>query len=197
MTFRRSIAPFFLLLSSSLLGLGFSGCSTLVGSVKPVDEKSEHYGVLDLAKEQPAVWKKLNDQQLQPRDAQIGTNKDAFSSEVTDFAFQSVKTAAIISLNSSCRKGRGRITELKPYLRELFLGMTDKSEQEQIETTVDNTPALERTVEGRMAGEETKIRAFVLSKTDCIYDLMYISRPNRFETHAADFNRFVSSLRLR
>lgn len=177
--------------------LALSACSTIVGNVKPVDEKSDHYVILDLARENPAVWMKLDDSQLQPKDAQIGTNKEAFSSEVTDFAFQAIKNSAIISLNSSCRKGRGVISDLTPYLRELFLGMSDKVEQEQKKTTAGGVPALERTVDGKMAGERTKIRAFVLSKNDCVFDLMYISRPERFETHEADFNRFVSSLRLR
>ena len=174
-----------------------SGCSTLVGSIAPVDEKSEKYGILNLAEENPKVWRELSEKQLQPRDAKIGTNSEAFSSEVTDFAYQSLVTSAIISLNSSCRKGRGPIPDLNPYLRELFLGMTDVKDEPAKKVTLSDMQGLERTVEGKMAGEETKIRAIVLSRNDCVFDLMYISRPNRFQTHEADFNRFVSSLRLR
>lgn len=177
--------------------LTFTSCSTIVGNIKPVDEKSDHYLIVDLAQEAPAVWKRLDAAQLLPKDAQIGTNADAFSSEVTDFAFQSKKTAAIISLNSSCRKGRGMSGELAPYLHELFLGIGDITEHSETATQVAGTPALEGVVAGRMAGEQTKIRAFVLAKNECVYDLMYISRPDRFSTHEMDFNRFVSSLRLR
>ncbi len=177
--------------------LTLSSCSTLVGNIKPVDEKSDRYQIVDLAKEQPTLWRKLSAASLQPKDAQIGTNADAFSSEVTDFAFQSVKTAAIISLNSSCRKGRGAAAELTPYLNELLLGITDISEKTETTLEVAGVPAAQEIVAGRMAGESTKIQALVLAKNDCVYDLMYISRPDRFSTHEADFNRFVSSLRLR
>lgn len=177
--------------------LTLASCSTIVGNVKPVDEKSDRYWIADLSEDQPTIWKKLDAAQLLPKDAQIGTDSDAFSSEVTDFAFQSKKTAAIISLNSSCRKGRGAPSELKPYLRELLLGLTDMSEQTETATRVAGVPAIEGIVAGKMGGEKTKIRAIVLSKHDCIYDLMYISRPDRFPTHEGDFNRFVSSLRLR
>lgn len=181
----------------SVIFLALVSCSTLVGTVKPVDEKSDHYGVLDLSAEAPKVWKKLDASQLIPKDAQIGANKDAFTSEVTDFAFQSQKNSSIVSLNSSCRKGRGEVLDLLPFLRELFLGMTDFDEEEPKSIQIAGVPALEKTLDGRMAGERTKIRALVLSKNDCVYDLMYISRPSQFPVHESDFNRFVSSLRLR
>jgi hypothetical protein len=165
--------------------------------VKPIDQKSTDYGVLDLAKENPAVWKRLGYSDLRPKDAQIGTNKKAFSSEITDMAFQSKRTSAIISLNSSCREGRDSIEDLQPYLRELLLGITDVSERKENARQVSGLDALEELIAGKMAGEETKIRAIVLQKEGCLYDLMYISRPDRFAIHESDFNRFVSSLRLR
>ena len=65
-------------IAASVIFMTMSACSTLVGNVKPVDEKSRDYGILDLANENPAVWKKLSEGQLQPKDAQIGTNKQAF-----------------------------------------------------------------------------------------------------------------------
>ncbi len=174
-----------------------SSCSTLVGNVKPVDLKSTAYGVLDLAKENPAIWTRLGDAELRPKDAQIGTNKKAFSSEVTDIAYQSKRTSAIVSLNSTCREGRDEIADLAPYLHELLLGITEVSERTDRSRRVSDADALEEIVAGKMAGEQTKIQALVLSKNGCIYDLMYISRPERFPAHEADFNRFVSSLRLR
>lgn len=177
--------------------LATSSCSTIVGTIKPVDEKSEDYSAIDLAREYPGIWKKLEEKQLVPRDAEIGSNTDAFSSEITDVAYQSTKTAAIISLNSSCRQGREQVINLSPVLRELLLGMTEVEERTEAPMKVSGVPALGSTVEGKMAGERTKIRAVVLSKDECVYDLMYISRPNRFKVHEDDFNRFVSSFKLR
>lgn len=182
-------------LSAILLTL--TSCSTLVGNVKPVDEKSTAYEIVDLAKENPETWRRLDDSQLRPKDAKIGTSKKAFSSEVTDIAYQSRRTSAIISLNSSCREGRDSITDVAPYLRELLLGMTEVTEKKEGTRQVAGAEALEGIVAGKMAGERTKIQALVLSKNGCVFDLMYISRPDRFGAHENDFNRFVSSLRLR
>lgn len=186
----RNVSLFVILLT-------LTSCSTLVGNVKPVDEKSTTYGVADLAKESPETWRRLDDSQLRPKDANIGTNKKAFSSEVTDIAYQSRRTSAIISLNSSCREGRDTIEDVGPYLKELLLGMTDITEKTESSRKVSGVDALEGIVAGKMAGERTKIHALVLSKNGCVFDLMYISRPDRFATHEGDFNRFVSSLRLR
>ncbi len=177
--------------------LSLCGCSTLVGSVKPRDEKSEDYGILDLSKASPEIWRRLDDSQLIPPDAQISQNTEAFSSEITDMAFQSKKTGAIISLNTSCREGRAQISDLRPFLNELLLGISDVTERTEVPTRLSGTPALEGKIAGNMGGQATKIRAIVLSKEECVYDLMYISRPNRFPVHEADFNRFISSLRLR
>jgi hypothetical protein len=195
--FPISVFPFLKVATISVMIMTVSACSTLVGNVKPVDQKSTDYGVLDLARENPAVWKKLSEAQLQPKDAQIGTNKTAFSSEITDLAWQSQKTFGIISLNTSCREGRPTANDLKPYLRELLLGISDITEREESTRQVSGQEALQAIIAGKMAGESTKIKALVLAKENCIYDLMYISRPERFNAHDADFNRFVSSLRLR
>src|SRR5689334_22833806 len=77
----------------------FSSCSVLVGNVKPVDEKSENYGVADLSKEN-ADWVRVEGEKS-AKSAETNT-------EVADVAFQSKQTASIISLNSACR----------PYLDE-------------------------------------------------------------------------------
>ncbi len=174
-----------------------SSCSTFVGNVKPIDEKSDDYGVLNLARDNSAAWRQLNDSQLMPPDARIGENSDVFSSEITDLAFQSKRTSAIVSLNSSCRQGRERITDLRPYLNELFLGISDVTERIDTPFRLSGANALEGRVTGKMAGQDTRIRAVVVASSDCIYDLMYISRPTQYSVHEGDFNRFISSLRLR
>jgi hypothetical protein len=177
--------------------LTFNSCSTLVGNVKPIDEKSTDYGVLDLAREQPDKWKRLDVSKLRPKDAKIGTSEKAFAAEITDIAYQSIKTSAIISLNSSCREGRVSIPDLEPYLRELLLGMTNVTEREEKPRDVNGVSGREGIAAGKMAGQQTKIHAIVLGEESCLYDLMYISRPDLYPIHEADFNRFVSSLRLR
>ena len=173
--------------------LGFTSCSTLVGNVKPVDQKSRSYLVTEL---QGDPWVKLDPASL-VSETKVDTKSDTYSSEITDLTFQSNKTAAIISLNSACRKGRKEEANLKLVTHELLLGITDVTLRADKETKIENTPALITTIQGNLGGQTTKIRTVVLSRGECTYDLMYVSSPDRFTIHEEDFNRFVSSLKLR
>jgi len=179
---------------TTLLFLSLSACSTLVGNVKPVDEKSEQYEIIELS---PEGWTKLDPTSLVSEKARFDPKSSTYSSEVTDLTYQSKKTAGIISLNSSCRSGRAQEENLELITRELLLGITGVTLRTDQKISVQTTPALQTTVQGKIAGELTKIRTVVLSRGECIYDLMYVSTPERFKTHEEDFNRFVSSLRLR
>lgn len=174
--------------------LFLSSCSTLVGNVKPVDEKSRRYRVEELSS---TSWKKLDPRQMGAADSTVDTQSDAFSSEVSDLSYQSTKTAAIISLNSSCREGRPQMQDLQLVTRELLLGIGDVTEKNDRTFQIEGVNALETTIAGKISGQSTKIRTVVLSKASCVYDIMYVSQPEKFGVHEADFTRFVSSLRLR
>lgn len=175
------------------LTLGLSmGCSTLVGSVKPVDEKADNYETIELS---PSQWRKLDPRQLISGD--LPDNTDAYSSEVSDVTYQSLKTAAIISLNSACRPGRPELEDLHGVANELLLGFSDVTEKKEEEIRVSGHRALQTTVQGKLERRATRVRTVVLSRGNCVYDLMYISDPAKFSVHEADFTRFISSLRLR
>lgn len=174
-----------LLISICAIHFGLlSGCATLVGNVKPVEEKSASYGVADLSKDPD--WTQLD-----------GEKADIASTEVSDVAFQSRRTAAIISLNSSCRRGREHREDLHSITNLLLLGMTDVAFRTERELQVAQTLALETTVQGKLNGEEMRIRAVVLRREGCIYDLLYVARPEYFAQNERDFSQFVDSLRLK
>ncbi len=180
------------LLLVRLLGLvillaNVSGCSVLVGNVKPVDQKSETYRALNLAEGNPD-WKKL---ELAPHDGDPTRATDS-----SDVAYQSTRTSSIISLNSVCRPG-GNPDSLHDISRLLFLGITDVSLKDEKDLQLEGVPALQTTVQGRLNGEQVRLRSVVLRKEVCVYDLMYVARPDRFASQEPDFNRFVASLRLK
>ena len=98
---KRNFSPRISLLVAGVLLTFGSACSTvgaLVGNEKPIDQKSETYGVLDLSKSNPD-WSELDPKTVGDEHANGG---DTITSEISDVAFQSKSTAAIISLNSSC-----------------------------------------------------------------------------------------------
>jgi hypothetical protein len=172
-------------LAAAALALFASSCA-LVGNVKPVDEKSETYQVADLSQGM-GEWAKLP--------PQAGGSSDTSTSDV---AYQSQKTASIISLNSACRPTfETEHRDLKTFTNLLFLGISDVTQRDERDLTVESQPALETTLKGKLNNEEMMLRTVVLRRGDCVYDLMYVARPEHFAENEADFSRFVDSLKLR
>lgn len=183
------------LYSLFLLPLVFSsGCGLLLGNIKPVDEKSDQYGVVDLAKENPKIWSKLTA-------AQEGADvkdPETTTTEVPDVAFQSTKTAAVISINSSCRLGaEADHGDLRTLSNQLTYGISDVSHRAEQNLTVQAVPALQTSLQGRMNGNEIALKAIVLKRNSCVYDLLYMAPPQHFADNEQDFDRFVGSLRLK
>lgn len=160
------------------------GCGVFLGNVKPVAEKSESYAVMDLS-ELSRKWKKLE-------------NEEAVSGDVSDLAYQSDETGSIISLNSACREGlTNQNDDLKEFTHQLLLGISDIHERRQENVRLEGKSALRTTLEGRLQGEAVKLRTYVMKSDECLYDLMYIARPETFEVEESTFVRFVDSLRLK
>ncbi|MGZ6334219.1 MAG: hypothetical protein ACXWP5_16470, partial [Bdellovibrionota bacterium] len=127
--------------------------------------------------------------------------KEGSTAEVSDVAFQSKKTASIISLNTACR---GVLEDYEKDLHHLtdllLLGFTDVEHRQERQVQIQGAPGLETTVEGkfvRPVGEVRKLRIVVAERNNCIYDLVYVATPARFATNEPDFTQFVASLRLR
>lgn len=162
-------------------------CSVLVGNVKPVAEKSDEYKVLKLSKVN-SDWKLL------PQEASEEPEKDKNS----DVAYQSTKTSSIISLNTACRPNiETDNRSLSSYSNMLFLGVTHVKSRVEKEYIHDGIPALETTLHGNLNEEEMKLKTVVIKKADCLYDLMYISRPKYFDSEEKVFSEFANSLKLK
>ena len=177
---RASLFAFVVLTSAS------SGCGLLLGNIKPADEKSEGYGIMDLAQRNPD-WKKLPSSKEATNDA-----------AASDVAYQSATTSSVISLNSACRPTIAtEERDLKAYTDQLFLGIREVTHREEKSSVVQGVPALETTLTGKVDGEMTEIRSVVVRRGECVYDLMYVARPEHFPANEADFAQFVASLKLR
>jgi hypothetical protein len=177
--------------------LSFSGCGTgvLIGNVKPVDQKSDAYGVMDLSKNS-AEWTKLDPKAVDTNP----TSQDAATTttEISDVAFQSKKTASIISLSSACRHSRDyEDKDLQTLTNTLLLGSSDVTLRDEKDLSLNGVPALQTTIEGKINGEEVKLRAVVIKRQTCVYDLVFVARPKTFDSNVEDFSHFVASLRLK
>ena len=164
--------------------------------MRPVEERDTGYHVMNLALEAPAEWRALPSSPAPPSGA---------PTEESDLAYQSRRTAAIISLNSVCRASyqpREGIEELRQFSRQLLIGnFSTIEDQAEKSRTVAGTEALETAITGSIVNgsstpEKTRVRVIVIKKGRCVYDLMLLSRPETFSISEGDFNRFVDSFRF-
>lgn len=173
--------------------LSLSACSVLIGNIKPVSERSANYKFKDLASSTSgsSEWTKLDA-------AAVTSDKSGATPEdVSDIAFQSKKTAAIISINSTCRsRPEGEDPDLKTYTNSLLLGISPVVERTERQSKMGQIPVLDTILTGFLNGESVKIRAVVLKKQDCLFDIMYFSKTPRFAEHEITFEDFVKHFGL-
>ncbi len=176
--FRSTLLKTFVLLATFFQ----AGCSIFLGNVRPVEQKSSSYEILNLT-QLNSNWKKI-------------TSTDPGSSDLT---FQSSRTASIISINSACKDENDSPTRksLKELTRELLLGISEISFQEEALINLSQTPGLKTTLKGKLNNEIVMFRTVVLQKLPCIYDLIYISTPENFTQEEKNFESFISSLQLK
>lgn len=177
---KRTASVYQSLLLSFLL-IFTSGCGLLIGNVNPIDEKSNSYHIFDISKESKD-WVKL----------------EGSTSEGPDVAFQSKKSASIISLNSACRPSFATThKDLSSFTSLLILGISDIVARTEKNLTLQNNPALETTIEGKLNGEPVTLQTVVTKIGNCLYDVTLVSRPSHFAQDSETFAHFVTSLKLR
>lgn len=137
-----------------------------------MNDKSRDYQILRLDREMPKRWRS------------IPARDDG------DFAFENIDTGAVITINSSCRNTQNE--GLEKLSKDLFVGVPGNEKRQTKEILIDNTHAMESLVETKPADSyPVKIRAVVLRKSGCTYDLMYIVQSRSFEENLNDFEKFM------
>lgn len=199
---KKHILGFFVFPLAFLIVGTSSGCSSLIfGNIKPFEEKSQTYSIVDISKDNSS-WTKLTNKEKKSDHEQ---NHDSLNANISDVSFHSKDTEATISLNSTCKNYS--TSEKKPTLRELTdellsgtLGtqspISPKLKKEK-ELIIQNSPALQTISNGELNGEEFVIETVVLQYRNCTYDMIYIAKAERFKQDEKVFSRFVSSLRFK
>lgn len=169
---KKEAISFFLIISS--------GCSVIFGNIKPSEERSTSYKINDLSK-QGADWQSIE------------------LADKADYAFQSQSTSSTISINSACKRTKDPLEKketLKELTRELLFGIMKVQILSEKEIKISNNIALNTVLEGVMNNQKVKIQTIVFQKDPCVYDLMYITKPELFQKNEKDFMAFSQSLSL-
>lgn len=168
-----------------------SGCSVsklLVGQVSPVDEKSNSIQITALETLDPS-WKRVE------------ITDDLSPNDMPDRAWQSTKTASVVSLNSACRQGSDdqnyNDMGLKEITKDMLSQWRDLDPKSERDFKLSGFPALETTAEGFYFNSKRKIQTVVVKTPTCVYDLIFLAQPKNFAQDLAVFQKFRDKLILK
>ncbi len=86
---------------------------------------------------------------------------------------------------------------LDPLSRNLFIGFKDRKELHRGEAMVDGHDAVEVVMECSLDDVPLKVKSYTLKAGGCIYDLVYFSTPEEYDTGLGVFEDFVGAFEAR
>lgn len=113
-----------------------------------------------------------------------------------DQAWHNAELGATIYADSNCGE-RYDDAALPSLLNALALGVVADGPAREEPRELDGREALLRVVEGRLDGVPVRIGAVVAKKDECVYDVVYIAPPARFEQGWDAFERVIAAFRTR
>lgn len=105
-------------------------------------------------------------------------------------AFRDAANAATIAVNARCGQD-GDDVPLQALTHHLFLQFTEREVLRQELVPFDGREALHTVMTARLDGVPKTFDVWVLKKDGCVYDLLYIAQPDRYDAGAPAFLRFV------
>lgn len=109
-------------------------------------------------------------------------------------AFHDVASDATIAVNARCGADAEDVS-LATLTNHLFLRFTDRAVLDEQVIPLDARDALHSVVVAKLDGVPQKFSIYVLKKDGCVYDLMYLSRPERFDFGVRAFDDFARSFK--
>ncbi len=111
--------------------------------------------------------------------------------EVSDaaVAYRDDANGATVAVSGRCRNEDD--VPLGALTQHLFLQFTDREILTQEVVPFDGREAMHTVLAAKLDGVPRKFDVWVLKKDGCVYDLIYIADPARFEAGVAAFTRMV------
>jgi hypothetical protein len=162
-----------------------TGCSVLIGNVKPAYLPGDNYTVRNMV-QISASWVAV------PAEKNEGDEK-----KMPDLFFHSKKTKASVSLSSAC-KSHGRFSsDLEGLTKELFSLFGESHFLESKKITFSGLDALETHQSVLLSGEKKRVVVIVGVLGSCVYDFVLVSNPDNFTSDYADFDIFLHSFQVK
>jgi hypothetical protein len=106
-------------------------------------------------------------------------------------AFRAPDLAAAMAVFEDCRAPEAG--ELRWVAHHLFFGLKPRELREQEGIRLQGLPAVRTRLEGRLDGAPVELEAVSLRHGGCLYDLVYVAPPDRFEAGHPAFQAVVQS----
>ncbi|MCC6558228.1 MAG: hypothetical protein IT372_35235 [Polyangiaceae bacterium] len=111
--------------------------------------------------------------------------------EVSDaaIAYRDAEHGATIAVNGRCRQEDD--VPLSALTQHLFLRFTEREVTKQEIVPFDGREAIHTVLSAKLDGVPKRFDVWVLKKDGCVYDLLFIADPARFDAGAPAFERMV------
>jgi hypothetical protein len=112
--------------------------------------------------------------------------------EVSDaaVAWRDEDDGGTVVVNGRCGKD-GEDVPLASLTQHLFLRFTDRETRVEEVVPFDGREALHTVITAKLDGVPKSFSVWVMKKDGCVYDLVYIADPGRFERGVAAFDAFA------
>lgn len=110
-------------------------------------------------------------------------------------AFRDEQAQATVLVNGRCGRD-GDDVPLPALAAHLFLRFTERVIEEEALVPFDGREALRTVMSARLDGVPMRFEAVVLKKDGCVYDLVLMGAPGRFDGARPAFDRFVEGFHV-
>jgi hypothetical protein len=113
--------------------------------------------------------------------------------EGADLAYRDPAAAGSAMVDFRCKEA-DIDAPLTVLTQQLIMGTTERDVVSEETIPFDGREALHTVMRAKLDGVPLQYDIFVMKKDECVYDLVYLAPPDRYEQGAAAFERFARGL---
>ena len=106
-------------------------------------------------------------------------------------AFHDKESGGSATVYARCGQD-GDDVPLTALTKHLIIGFTERKTTEEKLVPLDGREALHTVLDGKLDGVPVSLAIYVLKKDGCVYDLVWVAPPERFQAGIAGFDAFVA-----